>query len=177
MFDNLQFWIWLIVIVVTLIARANKKKPQPGHDQPEFGGTQENKPISFEDLLREIQASKAPAKPAEQPVYKPVSQSQQVDYVDYDDELEEEEKPLEQTNYGADDEIYTTYEKAKSDAFNRASLEETMHVEDTVVSYEKFKGYKRERKKPLASSIVKELRNPTSFKKAFILSEILTKRF
>jgi hypothetical protein len=173
MFDNLQFWIWLIVIVVTLIARANKKKPQPGHDQPEFGGSQENKPISFEDLLREIQASKAPAKP----VYAPVKKSQQVDYVDYDDDLEEENKPLEQANYGAVDEIYTTYEKAKSEAFNRASLEETMHVEDTVVNYEKFKGYKRERKQPPASSFVKELRNPTSFRKAFILSEILAKRF
>lgn len=164
------------MIVVTLIARANKKKPQPGHDQPEFGGPQENKPISFEDLLREIQASKAPAKPVEQPVYKPVKQSQQVDYVDYDDDLEVEEKSLEKANYGAEDEIYATYEKAKSEAFNRASLEETMHVEDTVVNYEKFKGYKRERKQP-ATSFVKELRNPTSFKRAFILSEILTKRF
>jgi hypothetical protein len=177
MFDNLQFWIWLIVIVVTLIARANKKKPQPGHDQPEFGGPQENKPISFEDLLREIQASKAPAKPVEQPVYTPAKQSQQVDYVDYDDDLEEENKSLEKTSYRTEDEIYATYEKAKSEAFNRASLEETMHVEDTVVNYEKFKGYKRERKQPVASSFVKELRNPTSFKKAFILSEILTKRF
>jgi hypothetical protein len=107
MFDNAQFWIWLIVIVITLIARANKKKQQQSeHDQPEFGGPQESKPISFEDLLREIQASKAP-----------------------------------------------------------------------VVTYEKFKGYKRERQMPLAGNYVKELRNPTSFKRAFILSEILTKKY
>jgi hypothetical protein len=60
MFDNAQFWIWLIIIAVTLISRAFKKKPeQSEHNQPEFGGPQENKPISFEDLLREIQASKS----------------------------------------------------------------------------------------------------------------------
>ena len=172
MFDNAQFWIWLIVIVITLIARANKKKPQQsGHDQPEFGGPEETKPISFEDLLREIQASKAPAKPVIQ------SQPKAVEYVDYDDDLEEESKPLEKSNYKTEDEIYSTYEKAKSEAFNRASLEETMHVEDTVVKYEKFKGYKRERKVAPATNYIKELRNPSSFKKAFILSEILTKRF
>jgi len=175
MFDNIQFWIWLVVIVVSLIARANKKKPQQtGHDQPEFGGPQDsqgNKPISFEDLLREIQASKSP-----QPV-KQVVQPKQVDYVDYDDDLEEEGKPLEKSNYKTEDEIYSTYEKAKSEAFNRASLEETMHVEDTVVKFEKFKGYKKARKEVAAGNFVKELRNPASFKKAFILSEILTKRF
>jgi hypothetical protein len=180
MFDNLQFWIWLIVIVVTLIARANKKKPQSGHDQPEFGAPQENKPISFEDLLREIQASKAPAqKPKEQPAYTPAKQSQQqqTSYIDYDDDLEEEGKSLEKADYKTQDEIYATYEKAKSEAFNRASLEETMRVEDTVVSYEKFKGYKREKKQPAATNFVKELRNPASFKRAFILSEVLAKRF
>jgi hypothetical protein len=175
MFDNAQFWIWLIVIVISLIARASKKKPQQSeHNQPEFGGPQENKPVSFEDLLREIQASKTPAS-------KPVAQSQPqtkpVEYVDYDDDLEEEEKSIEKTNYKTEDEIYSTYEKAKSDAFNRASLEETMHIEDTVVKYEKFKGYKRERKVAPATNYVKELRNPASFKRAFILSEILAKRF
>jgi hypothetical protein len=172
MFDNAQFWIWLIIIAVTLISRAFKKKPeQSEHNQPEFGGPQENKPISFEDLLREIQASKAPAKPVVQ------SQPKTVEYVDYDDDLEEESKPLEKSNYRTEDEIYSTYEKAKSEAFSRASLEETMHIEDTVVKYEKFKGYKRERKAAPVADYVKELRNPTSFKKAFILSEILTKRF
>jgi hypothetical protein len=172
MFDNAQFWIWLIIIVISLIARATKKKPQQSeHNQPEFGGPQENKPVSFEDLLREIQASKAPTKPVVQP------QPKMVDYVDYDDELEEENKPLEKANYKAEDEIYSTYEKAKSEAFNRASLEETMHVEDTVMSYEKFKGYKKERKVAPAANYVKELRNPASFKRAFILSEILAKRF
>lgn len=175
MFDNAQFWIWLIVIVITLIARANKKKQQQSeHDQPEFGGPQESKPISFEDLLREIQASKAPAT---KPVVQPQTQSKTIEYVDYDDDLEEESKPLEKANYKTEDEIYYTYEKAKSEAFNRASLEETMHVEDTVVTYEKFKGYKRERQMPLAGNYVKELRNPTSFKRAFILSEILTKKY
>ncbi|MFO0508301.1 MAG: hypothetical protein ACK5YS_05465, partial [bacterium] len=121
--DNIQFWIWLIVIIVTFIARAKKKKPEG--DPTTFGGEPidrqtgpADKPISFEDLLREIQASKAP-----QPI--PVTQKKQ-EYVDYDDELEEE-AVAERIDYSKRDQdnTFQTYEKAKQEAFNRASLEET----------------------------------------------------
>ncbi|MBN8575452.1 MAG: hypothetical protein KF775_02695 [Cyclobacteriaceae bacterium] len=165
--DNIQFWIWLIVVVVGLIARASKKKTPEG-GAPSNRGPQEHKPISFEELLREIQASKAPApKPVEQPTT----------YIDYDDDLEEEIKPLATASYKTEDEIYATYEKAKSEAFNRASLEETMHVEDTVVNYEKFNRYKRTKRKPQSVGIAQAFKNPASFKQAFIMSEILTRRF
>lgn len=171
--DNIQFWIWLAVIVISLIFKANKKKT--GQEQPhsETDNKPEGKPISFEDLLREIQASKAPAQPKPRPVVQP----KMVEYVDYDDDLEEEIKPLEKTSYRNDDEIYATYEKAKSEAFNRASLEETMRIEDTVVSYEKFKRYNRDKNKAVTVDYAREFRNPSSFKRAFIMSEILSKRF
>lgn len=178
---DIQFWIWLIVIVITLIARANKKKPQTfDPEQREMPNAPENetKPVSFEDLLREIQASKAP-KPKPTPVIQPPKQvaPTQYDFEDYDDNLEEETKSLEQTSYYPEDKIYETYENAKKSAFSRASLEETMNVDDTKVTFGQFKEFSKKETQSLASEYAKELRNPKSFKRALILSEILNKRF
>jgi hypothetical protein len=171
---DVQFWIWLIVIVVTLIARATKKKPgEAGNDgaprpsQPEFN----TKPMTFEELLREIQTSKTPAPP-------PV-QSRKPVYQDYDDNLEEEEKDLEKTDYSykSQDSIYETYEKAKRDAFVKPSLEDTVKLEDTIVRFGQFKGYQTVESRNQGAEILKEFHDPDGFKKAFIMSEILKRKF
>ncbi|MBL7873566.1 MAG: hypothetical protein JNM78_18245 [Cyclobacteriaceae bacterium] len=176
---DIQFWIWLIVIVVTLIARASNKKSAPARpadrnfDEPVL---EESKPISFEDLLREIQASKAPKSVTPKPV---VVSKPKPDYVDYDDDIEDEIKPTKKLDYRSEDEIYETYEKAKREAFKRPSLEDTLKLEDTNMKFEKLKGfqhYEIEGEKPI-SKYVKELRNPSSFKRAFILSEILNRKY
>ncbi|MCA4896336.1 MAG: hypothetical protein ING84_15155 [Cytophagales bacterium] len=173
--DNIQFWIWLIVIIVTFIARAKKKKPEG--DTTTFGGepidrrtSPAEKPISFEDLLREIQASKAP-----QPA--PITTKKQ-EYVDYDDELEEE-AVTERVDYSKRDQdnTFQTYERAKQDAFNRASLEETMKIEDTVVRFGQFKGYQQDTEVNVLAEYVKDLQDPNGFRKAFILSEVLNRKF
>ncbi len=173
---DIQFWIWLIVIVITLIARANKKKPPSYNPEPtDTPSTEtETKPVTFEDLLREIQAAKSP---------KPISYTpkqevpKQYDFEDYDDNLEEESKSLENTSYNANDTIYETYENAKKAAFSKASLEETMKVENTEVKFGQFKEFSKPQSKNLAAEYARELKNPKSFKKALILSEILNKRF
>jgi hypothetical protein len=174
---DIQFWIWLIVIVITLIARANKKKPQQPFEprQPDYRepapDTTLDKPITFEDLLKEIQAAKAP-----KPVVAPPAKK--YDFEDYDDDIKEEAEVVERADYRSEDSIYDTYEKAKRDAFSKASLEETLKVEDTVVKFEQQKGYQQVADREAAvNEYVKELKNPTSFKKAFILSEILGRRF
>jgi hypothetical protein len=176
---DIQFWIWLIVVVITLLARANKKKstPAPPSDRNFEEPVTESKPISFEDLLREIQATKTP-KPVLTP--KPVVVSKpQPSYVDYDDDLEDEIQPTKQRDYRSEDEIYETYEKAKREAFKRPSLEDTLKLEDTNMKFEKLKGfqhYEIEGERP-TSKYVKELRNPASFKRAFVLSEILKRKY
>jgi hypothetical protein len=180
---DIQFWIWLIVIVITLIARVSKKKAQPG--APSQGGYNEPtttsegaKPVSFEDLLREIQAAKAPKPVVHKPAVLPQNQKT-YDYVDYDDDIEEEIQPNKRSDYRSEVEIYETYEKAKSAAFNRKSLEETLDINDTEVKFGRLRGFDsyNNDKKPVASQYVKELRNPASFKRAFILSEILKRRY
>ena len=178
---DIQFWVWLIVIVITLIARANKKKQQPQSFDPEQreipkSQTTDTKPVTFEDLLREIQASKAPKPKPVQVAPKQVP-SKQYEVEDYDDNLEDENKSLERTDYYANDKFNETYENAKKAAFSRASLEETMKVEDTEVKFNQFKEYGKKEGQSLASEYAKELKNPKSIKKALILNEILNRRF
>jgi hypothetical protein len=172
--NNIQFWIWLIVIVVSLIARARKKQRPPQQNtrrpsQPEF--EEASKPLTFEELLREIQGSKAPS-PKPSPV-------RPVEVVDYDDGLGEEAKSLERTDspFPAPQRTNDIYEKAKQQAFFRPSLEETLKLEDTVVRFGQFKGYQHEERRNLAAEFADEIRNPAGFRKAFIMSEILNRRF
>jgi len=174
---DIQFWIWLIVIVVTLISKFAKKKEDqniPQDHQPDDRGARPDfnpKPVTFEELLREIQATKAPAKLPPAP--------KKVEYVDYDDNLEEEEKDLERTdyNYRDDSSIYETYEKAKQAAFVKPSLEETLKLKDTDMTFGQFKGYQQVEQKNPASEILKDFHDPEGFRKAFIMSEILKTKF
>ena len=175
--NNIQFWIWLLVIVVTLIARARKKRGPVEKDatavpsQPHQEMDQRPKPMTFEELLREIQTSKAPPpKPAP---------SKTVEVLDYDDDLKEEAKSLERTDYRYPQPQQTSdiYEKAKQEAFYRPSLEETLKLEDTVVRFGQFKGYQHAQRRSLAADLAEEIRNPAGFRKAFIMSEILNRRF
>lgn len=177
---DIQFWIWVAIILLTFLARANKKKKEsaPKDSFPDQAGERElNKPMTFEDLLREIQESKEPKRVAPLPV--PVTPPRQVEVVDYDDDLEAEEKTLETVSdyKRRDTDIYDVYEKAKKDAFSRQSLEETAKLEDTIVRFGKFKGYQRDRSDNPISQYLKDFQDKEGFKKAFIMSEILNRRF
>lgn len=182
--DNIQFWIWLIVIVVTFLSRFKKKQTDGG--TPTFGGDEPfnnpseptQKPVSFEDLLREIQASKPSPAPAPTTSIKSLITAKKQDFVDYDDDLEEE-AVTERVDYRVrdQDKTFETYEKAKQAAFNRPSLEETMKLEDTEVKFGQFKGYQQDSQVVPALAYVKDLQDPEGFKKAFILSEILNRKF
>ena len=174
---DVQFWIWVIVIVITLIARANKKPRQsegptgaPGNPQRPGPG----KAITFEDLLREIQEAKAPSRP------QPVSPKQRPhELVDYDDELEEEEKSLEDVTYDAskDDAVFKAYEAAKREAFNRPSLETIDQPRERNIQFGHFKEYEGKVISNRGRRFLKELKNPEGFRKAVILSEILNRRY
>jgi len=164
-----------LVIVVTLIARATKKKQPAETEQrkdpipdrePRTFRREENHPMTFEELLQEIQGSKVP-KP------QPVVQEELVD------RAKEERQVLEDTDYDyrKHDQIYDIYENAKKEAFLRPSLEETLKLEDTIVRFNPFKGYQKEEPRNFAAELANEIRNPSGFRKAFIMSEILQRRF
>lgn len=174
---DFQFWLFLIITVITLIARANSaaKKAAAERQRKAAEGRPgaETAPKSFEELLREIQSGKSQPTPAAPPVFETAS------YEEEDLEEYEYEKPA-PVNYDPhkDDEIYSVYEKAKQEAFVRPSLEETLRLDQTDVSFGKFNEYRLKKKRaPVGLAYREIIRNPESFKKAFIVSEILQRRF
>jgi hypothetical protein len=176
--DSFQFWLYVIIGLIYLLSRARKKKadqspgPVDAREERPFSSSprhQENKPkqLSFEELLKEITESKQQRQPMEEPV------------VDYDENLEEEEKDLEDVEYDhrKQDKTYEVYEEAKKQAFHRPSLEETLKLQDTVVSFGKFKAFEKGAETNLAAEYLKEFHDPDGLKKAVVMSEILKRKF
>lgn len=187
--DNLQFWLYVIIGVIYLITQVRKKareqapppkrpaqrqqpaspqfKPEPQQSSP--------KPISFEDLLREITEAKNP-KQEEPPTYAPYKQPE---YVDNDDDVEDEEdeyKPV-IPDYRNTDPIYKQYEEAKIHDYSRDSLEESLKLENVAMKYGRFTEFESgQQGTSVLQGYVDDLRDPEGFKKAIIMSEILNRK-
>jgi hypothetical protein len=132
--------------------------------RPAASTSSPSRPLTFEELLQEITTGKT---------------QQQQPVVDYDDDLEDEEKDLEDVNYDyrKHDNIYSEYEEAKKQAFNHPSLEETMKVEDTDTSFGRFKVFEQDAKQNLLNEYLADFRDPQGLKKAVVMSEILQRKF
>lgn len=180
-----QFWISIVILVIVFLSRLLKKdKPEPESDEPptprqprprENAGrqvTERPKQLTFEELLREITEAKQPSKPTYQT--QPKS-----DVVDYDDDIPGEEQDLEviEQDYRKKDPVYDMYETGKRQAFQRPSLEETMNVRDTVIEFGKFKAFEQTEQRNILYDYTKDLKDPDGLKKAFVLTEILNRKF
>jgi hypothetical protein len=73
--------------------------------------------------------------------------------------------------------VVATYERAKKEAFFRPSLEETMKVGDTVMSFGKFKEFDRKKKSNLAEQYLNDFGDMDKLRKAVVMSEILKPKF
>jgi hypothetical protein len=178
-----KLWIYVIIGVIYVISRIMKKPVEPTGDIPDVtqprNPSQANRPssqatkpkqLTFEELLREISESKNVV-PQTRPTPKPA-------YVDYDDDLEEEEKSLETIPYYRNDnKTYDAYEDAKKQAFLRPSLEETLKLKDTDIKFGRFKTFDTEEQRNLLEEYTRDLQDPEGFRKAFVMSEILKRRF
>ena len=179
---DFQFWVWLIVIVITLIARANKKKPgqaPPADELPDFSGdsqpSRQPKPVTFEDLLREIQGEKQRAARPAPP--EPKVEEKKYEVVDYDEDIPDEIQDLEDVDYdfSRDEEVFKKYEAAKKEATKPIS-KKSKGV-GRIVRSEHFKEYNLGKRKATSFDFIAELKDPKGFKKAFIMSEILNKKY
>lgn len=181
--DNFKLWLYVIIGIVYLLSRLLKKRPDESKSQPmpppkpapratpQAPASTPQKSLTFEELLQEIatQKQQKPAPSQPRPVAKYTPQQR------VDDEAED----LEDVNYDyrQHDKVYETYEEAKRQAFNRPSLEETMRVEDTVVKFGKFKAFEQATERDLMAEYLKEFQDPEGFRKAFVMSEILQRKF
>lgn len=172
--DNLQIWIYVILGIVYLIGKARKKPeqaPTQQRRQSEGGYTTDTgpKPLSFEDLLREITEAK---QTSPSPMQRPAQEFQ-----DYDDELQEEIEP-ERPDYDyRKQETYQTFEQSKYEAFNRLSYEETMKLDDTDVKFGKFQAFEEDTKPSIAAQIAEDFADMDKVKRAFIMSEIFNRKY
>lgn len=179
-----QFWIYVIIAIIYGISRVIKKAENQPKDvsapQPDRTIRYDTKPpvekpkqLTFEELLREITEAKQPVKPVE------TSVRPQAEYVDYDDELPDEEQDLEDVNYDykKKDKLYDVYEEAKRQAFERPSLEETMNIKNTDMQFGKFKAFEQKAQRNLLEEYTRDFQDPEGFKKAVVMSEILNRKF
>ncbi|MFZ6011923.1 MAG: hypothetical protein ACOYXT_16395 [Bacteroidota bacterium] len=182
---DFQVWLYVLIAIGYALSRFLKKsgdQPKPEQREPQSGqqpaygkptASAKPKALTFEELLREISESKRP----EKPVYQPTPPKQE--FVDYDDDLGEEERDLEEVDYESkrQDKVYEIYEEAKKKAFERASLEETMNVRDTDMKYGKFNVFEQGQQRNLLEEYTRDFRDPEGFKKALVMSEILNRKF
>lgn len=191
---ELKFWIYLIIGAIWLLSKILKKKEEPAGETPKFEPQKpvktfdlpsakptanSGKALTFEELLREISESK-PSTPKPIPVPATVQKSKPYqEVVDYDDDLGEEARDLEDVEYDyrKKDKIYDQYEDAKRQAFQRASLEETMKLQDTVMTFGKFKEFEQADKKDLIKEYLGDFNDREGLKKAVVVSEILQRKF
>lgn len=186
--DDFRIWFWVIVLAIWILRSLGGKKKEKSLPRPRRATPTEAAPRpksqpraqTFEELLREIQAAKEKKEVPKPVVARPVA----APVVDYDEDIEdeikgEEAQSLEEVEVSRKREEETTriYEEAKRMAFRRPSLEETVRLEDTDTSFRHFKEYEQERQEGPLKDLVDQLRNKDSFKRAFVLSEILKPKF
>jgi len=178
-----KFWLYVIIGGIYVLSRILKKNssesteiPQSPRPEPkrEPGRPQTDIPrqLTFEELLKELTEAKTAAKPVTPP-------ASQRNVVDYDDDVEEEEKDLEtiEPDYSPKKGTYKVYEEAKTQAFSRPSLEETMKVADTKVEFGKFKVFEEQKKNNLLEEYTSQFQDPEGLKRAVVMGEILNRRF
>ena len=174
--DEFKIVFWIVGLILYFLVKSRKNKSIPEAKVPDGETTPTgSKPMTFEELLREITEGKVNQPQVEEP--EPV-----VNYDTQNSSAEESLKPekqvLERTDfdYKTQDKIYSVYEQARTDAFQHASLEETIKLTDTDVNFGKFKEYQSDQKKPLIN-FETDLKSPEELRKAIILNEILKPKF
>jgi hypothetical protein len=168
--------IWIIGIILYFWIKSRKasSSQNPEENIPRPTNPTSAGPVTFEDLLREIQSSRKTEKEQPSPAAKPFDS-----YEEDSDETFSEAIP--ETEYSRDSfsgsETYKSYEKAKSEAFQRASLEDTLKLENTELKFSRFSEYEASKKSTVADQISTEFRDPETLKKYFIINEILNRKW
>lgn len=166
--DN-KIWFYIIAAIIYFLTRRKKKKQQQSQPQPTEANRpqQHKKPVSFEDLLKEITEKRVEEVPApaveqeDEPVYKASAE-------------EGEEK----IRHFADEESKRVYEKsialAKS---NKSGDDRKFEPNKNYTSKKMFKGEVVDEGAAFAEEIRADLQTTHSARKAIIYSEILNRKY
>lgn len=206
---------WIIGLLIYYYIQSRKKKKEETPEESSSTPPLSPGPISFEDLLREIQSSKKPAK-APEPVF-PQSLEEEMVAKDYETSMKDLEEKMASDPYASEirdleEEMVSKpseeprpmpmYEKAKAETFVRPTLEGNESYDGFLRDQGDFKSrfgamssaaqhsvlkdedkstllkaYDLPKPSALADEIGNELRDSEKLKKAFVLNEILGRRF
>ena len=170
--EDLQLWVYIVFGIIYVISRALKKKqpPKPGHSPLE---TEEEiserptrrQPATFEELLREITAQQEPQEVVQEP--EPIEEVPRAKPQPKKDFSQEGEK-----RHFSDEESRKIYERSIADA-------EQPLKEEPISSIPKVRMQQTEEASTssFSSDIRAMLSNPSSARKAAILSEIFQRKY
>ncbi|MCP4459919.1 MAG: hypothetical protein GY816_18135 [Cytophagales bacterium] len=173
--DN-KIWFYIIAAVIYFLTRRKKKKNQPqpeSSERPKESNRpqQQKKPVSFEDLLKEITEGRADTVEPE------VIEEKNSEPV-YEEALKEEPTKKERIRHFADDESRRIYEESVARAAEfEPGHDHKFEPDDDYVSKKMFKGLEVETEPTLADEIRESLQTTDSARKAIIYSEILNKKY
>jgi hypothetical protein len=181
-----KYWFYIIIGGIYVLSRFLKKSETPGGNtnenespardrQSPHTGHEKPKTLTFEELLQQITEAKEGPKPVPATSARPVS-DRQFQKVDYDDDLKDEAEDLEEieTDYRK---RFETYEEGKKTAFNRRSLEETLSVQNTNMTFGKFAAFEQGTQRNLLDEYTKQFQDPEGLRKAIVMAEILNRKF
>ena len=168
--DN-KIWFYIIAAIIYFFTRRKKKKSQ----QPTAAPTeskrpqQDKKPVSFEDLLKEITEGREEEAPQAEVIEK---KHESV----YEEEIEQERNTGKR--HFADAESRRIYEQSIAHAAEVDSAHDhAFEPDDDYVSKKMFKGLEVEEDSTLADEIREGLQGSGNARKAIIYSEILNKKY
>lgn len=173
---DVEFWIYIIIGIIFFLSKMLKRAEQPGQpDSPperpqgrrprpvESTSPESSRPLTFEELLREITEGKTIAKPEPQPL-----PSEPLEGV------MEEAQSLEEIR---DEEEDARAFKAFEEARRQASLAESVEARDKTSDSGRFKAFETRKESRLLNTYIALARNPQTLKQAVVMSEILKRKF
>jgi hypothetical protein len=178
--DDLELYIYIALGVIYFLSRAfRKKKPAaPPQNQRNSDSrsdydqtSKKEKPVSFEDLLREFTGQK------EEPVYEYEEENEDSDASYVEDSYYQEEEQARKKYKTTEDVEYKSYEEMYNVSQDLKTLDEQVDLEMT--KKKRFEEYKIEGGVNIhtAKRFRELLQNKDSIKDAIILKEILDRKY
>jgi hypothetical protein len=160
---------YIIAAVIYVISRLLKKKPEQPQQGPQPRQGPEKRPMSFEDILRELSGEEAVAE--EEPYKQAPEKSRSQEVVE-----EIEEYPSEDYEE-YDDEAKSVYHKSVSQAKDLKTIDQLVDYNQPREKILKEDEGTTVKKSSGAAQIARMLKNKNEAKKAIILSEIIQNKY
>ena len=167
--DDLQVVIYIVFLAIYFLSRflkGSKQKQTPRREAREVNREEdtaqdEERPMTFEDILRELTQPKERPKPKPQSRPKPIPARKEYEFRGSEPD---------------DDEIQEVFEESKRRARGIQTIDEMVDIGEGSIKFREYEE-KLEEDNEYASEIRDMLKNPDDVRKAVILKEILDRKF